>query len=284
MADVDVEGAQPESKPKRKPPKPKGGGGGMATTVASVVAVAAIIMCVLLFMQLQSFRKQLGEAGIEKPAGLGGSALAAENGEGAGPGAGGTNHYDWQDDPRTGIIYPLGEFTANTADGKYAKMALSLELSSGISSHDRQAYQVLQWSYEMELEKYNEALEKWKKDNKISSAVPWLAPVPPSQSQFVCAGLILLQHGAPAEAAGPPEMPQPPEEPRTVLEQELDELSPQIRELIIDKINAATADELTSAAGKDMFKQAVVDGINGLIQPYNGLVTGLIISEKIVTY
>jgi len=277
MADVEVEGAQPESKPKRKPRKAGGGGGGLAAVVASVIAVAAVIMCVLLFMQLQALRTQLGEAGIEKPAGLGGTALAAENGEG-GHSSAGTNQYDWQDDPRTGIIYPLGEFTANTADGKYAKMELSLELSSGISSHDRQAYEVLKQNYEMQLEDYNEQLAEWRKKNKISRYLP------PGAVEFSQAGMILAQHGAPAEAEGPPEMPTPPAEPRTVLEQELDKLAPRIRELIIDKINASTAEELTSTEGKEAFKQAVVDGINGLIQPYNGMVTGLIISEKIVTY
>jgi flagellar basal body-associated protein FliL len=253
---------------------------GAESTVASIIAVAAVIMCVLLFTQLQALRQQLGEAGIEKPAGLGGPALAGEPGENA---AGGENQYDWQDDPRTGILYPLGEFTANTADGKYAKMELSLELSSGISSHDRQMYQVQQWNYEMQQEEYNKALEKWKKQNKISGARPG-KKLANSEAHLTLAGFMLVEGGEGQAETGPPAMPMPPAEPRTVLEQELDDLKPRVRELIIDKINASTAEDLTSAEGKEAFKQAVVDGINGVIKPYNGLVTGLIISNIIVTY
>lgn len=282
MVDMNAEAAEPESRPKRQRAKPKSGGGVASTAIASVVAVAALIMCGLLFMQLQSLRKQLGEAGIEKPAGLGGTALAAENGSGGTGNA--ENQYDWQDDPRTGIMYPLGDFTANTADGKYAKMELSLELSSGISSHDRQVYQVQQWNYEMQLDEYNKALEQWKKENKISSALtaPALADAAP---RLELAGFLLAEGGGEGQAdTGPPEMPSPPAEPRTVLEQELDGLKPRIRELIIDKINAATAADLTSATGKSAFKDAVINGINGLIKPYNGLVTGLIISDIVVTY
>lgn len=275
MADVEANGA--ETKAKSKAGKPKAAAGGMGTIVASVIALAAMIMCVLLFLQLQALRKQLGEANVDTPAGLGGAAAAAENGHG---GEAGEDPYDWQADPITDIVYPLGEFTANTADNKYAKMELSLILSSGISSHAREAHQVSVWNYEMQLEEYNAKLAEWKKKNKISRAVPQPAP---GAEQSAQTGLILAQHGAPAADAGPPEMPHPPEEPRTVLEIELDGLKPLIRELIIDKINSATFAELITPEGKDEFKAAVIDGVSSMVKPYNGRITGMIISNIILT-
>lgn len=283
MADVDANDADVKEKPK---PKKKvkaaggGGGGGMGTIIASVVAVAAVIMCVVLFMQLQTLQKKLGEAGVETPAGLNGAAMAAESGHGD---AHGEDAYDWQADPITDIIYPLGEFTANTADNKYAKMDLSLILSSGISSHAREAHQVAIWTYEMQLEEYNKALADWKKKNKISSAAPWRKPLRQDNPQLVRGGLILLMHGAAPAETGPPEMPHPPVEPRTVLENELDGLQPRIRELIIDKINASTSDELTTSDGKANLKTAVIDGITTMVKPYNGRITGMIISDIILT-
>ncbi|MBN2083218.1 hypothetical protein JW859_13550 [bacterium] len=285
MADFEVEGNEAEDKPKPRPKprlkKAKGSGGNVGTIIAAVVAVAAIIMCVLLFMQMKNMQKQLGEAGIAVPAGLGGDQAMAAEGDGAGDeGHGnGEDPYDWQSDPKQGIIYELGDFTANTSDGKYAVMTLSLELTSGITAHDRQNYQVQTDFYNMQMENYTKALEEWRKKNKISRC-----PVPPlrraEDAPLVAAGMLLLQHGAPVET-GPPEMPHPPEEPRTILEQKLDENQPRIREMIVNEINSHSAAELTSPTGKVGFKTVVVDNINGMIDRHYGTVTDLIISDII---
>jgi len=286
MADVDVEATEQEEKPKPRPkPRPKkaksGSGGNIGTIVAAVVALAAIIMCVLLFMQMQNMKKQLGEAGVTMPAGLGGDqAMAAEDdgegGEGHGDGHG-EDPYDWQSDPKEGIIYELEPFTTNTADGGFALMQLALVLTSGVTGHDRQVYEVQMLNYEMLMDEYSEKLEKWKKDNKLS-----LRPASPARqlddAPLVAAGIMLMHGGAPAET-GPPEMPHPPEEPRTILEQKLDEKTLLVREMIGEAINTRSGTELLSKEGRVAFKTEIVDEINGMIDRHYGTVTDLIISD-----
>ena len=283
MADIDGEsGANGEDKPKRRPPapKPKGQGNGSSavTIVLAVVAIVAIGGCLFLFLQMQALQSKLGAANVPTPSGLADSetATAEEDGEGHE----GEDPFDWQHDPLE-VKYPLGKFTAKTADSHNAVLNLTLKLESGITSHDREIYEFALQDYEAKMHTYQKLVEEYKKENKIAATPSAGRLAGLGKRDLVRGGFVLLMHGG---GAAPMEMPVPPEMPpmpRTILELRLDELQDEVREIVIDQINERTMKELDTKAGRDIFKQKIIDRVNGIIDPYNGRIVGAIISEII---
>jgi len=297
MADIDVDTAEdgggeakPKPKPKPKPPKPAGGGGGgnnMMSIITAAIAVAAIVVCGLLAWQVMSLQAKLGDANIKTPAGLGGDEEAAaegegEDGHGGGHGASADGEYQggWEDDP-VDFKFPMAKFTAKTSDGKAAVMTLALKATSGVTFRDMQQHEADLKHHEILMYKYNEQLEKFFKENEHA-----LAPADRVYGRFTRDDLVLggffLMHGGPA-ATEYPELPVPPEPPKTILEQKVLEREDEVREVIIDEINEMTASALNTKAGRDIFKTRVIDRLNVMFDRYLGVFTGIVVSEIIST-
>jgi flagellar basal body-associated protein FliL len=249
MADVEAGADSAEKpKPKAKPAKAKGGGS-MGTVIASVIALAAVAMCVFLFMQLSSLKQQL-DAGVPQPEGT-----ANDDGHG-GEAAVVTDEPGVRGDQLV-RYYPLGEFKANTADGKYATMDITLELASYYSRAEYDKYKLEMTLYDAKFIKYLEDLQEYteKQMKDLHGAVV-------SGDMYVRAGLAIAVHSAPAAPVEAPTPPPVPMEPRTMLESLLDERTPFLRDNIITLINSHNAVDIVSPEGKEAFKQSILDSLN----------------------
>ena len=291
MADVDVETQEGgEDKPKPRPPKPakpKSGGGGpnIVTIITAAVAVAAIVVCGLLAWQMMSLKAKLDDAGIQRPGGIGGGEQAAaeeggEEGHG-GHGSGNPDDTGWEDNP-VDFKYEMSKFTAKTADGKAAVITLALKARSGVTFRDMEEFEALEQKYEAELHNYEMQKEEYFKAHSSDALEPGSRVVAElNRDDLVCAGFILIHGGAaPVEW---PEKPEPPEQPKTILEQKIMEREDEIREVVIDEINSRTADELNTKQGREVFKSKVIDRLNVMFDRYLGVFTGIVISDIITT-
>jgi hypothetical protein len=96
-------------------------------------------------------------------------------------------------------------------------------------------------------------------------------------------GAIPAQHGAPPPVEEPPERPDKPERPMTVIEHELAENDAHVRNVIINHINKITSTELISPEGEAKFKQDVIDELNEDVKAIPGEIVGMIIGSKVTT-
>lgn len=250
MADVEAEAANADqSKPKAKPSLKAKGGGNIGTVIASVIALAAVAMCVFLFMQLSTLKQQL-DAGVPQPEGV--ASNVGHGSEAAGvadePGVRGDQLIRY---------YPLGEFKANTADGKYATMDITLELASYYSRAEYEKYKMEMTLYDAKFIKYLEDLQEY-----TEKQMEGLHGAAHTGDMFVRAGFVMAVHGAPAAPEEAPTPPIEPMEPRTMLESLLDERTPFLRDHIITLINSHNAADIISPEGKDTFKQSIIDSLN----------------------
>ena len=276
MADFDAGEVQEEqAKPKPKPkPKAKGGGGGPVVIIAAVVALAALGVAVFMFLQFQSLKaKMMADTG-ENPPGTPAEAQAAE-GEGDGHGAGDTHTVQAVREEPEEIIYRLGEFTGNTSDGRFAKMDISLELVSYFNAADWEVY-------ESQLEMYHHDLKFWQ-DYQNGKIDPMTGKYLKEDHAYLPTGPIPAAHGGGAPAFEPPEKPEEPARPLSRMERELQKQDALVRSVVIDQINTHTAVQLTSPAGKDEFKQALITSINGTIPAHVGKVEDVYFSQLVTT-
>jgi flagellar basal body-associated protein FliL len=284
--DIDVEGAE---KPKRapkppKPPKPAGApkaGGGPAAIFPWIIALAALGLSGYLFMQMNAVNAKLkGDAG-PLPKGSP-EAQAAQ----AGQEKSAENVHDWVPEPEE-VDYDLEPFTANTADGKVAKMNVSLRLESSYRQDEWEAYVEQMKQFEEARQLYFGIMS-----GKIDPATG--KPVKKKKGEeasvngrFMLAGggnpQVILAGEGEGKAPEPPKMPEEPVRPLTVMEQELKKQDSQIRDAVYAQINGHSAAELTSPEGREAFKKAVIDAINAVIDRQYGTVKDLFFKELITT-
>ncbi len=274
MADFEMDEAQ-EAQPKAKPkPKAKlkagGGGGGPVVAISAVVALAALGVAVFMFLQFQSLKsKMLTDTGANPP-GVPADAQAAEGGE---QGAGASDAVQAVREEPEEIIYHLGEFTGNTSDGKFAKMDISLQIVSYYNAEDWQVY-------ESQFEKYKEALKFWQdfENGKVDATGK-----PIGDHAALPTGPIPAAHGGGEAAAEAPAKPEPPAKPLSRMERELQTQDALVRSVVIDQINSHTAPQLTSPAGKEEFKQALINAINKAVPQHVGTVEDVYFSQLVTT-
>ena len=286
MADVDnerTEGPQGRAKPTAAPLRTVKRNGSVATIAAAAVAVAAIVVCVVLFMQVGALKKQLEASSVEVPAGI-----ADENGEmGAHGESGGeaVDEYSWQDNPME-VIYDLGEFKFNTADGKHGLMDIALVLESGWTTEDRVKYEqdkeFHDYQVEMYLEEMREYAEKHMGLLDTAPTGPVLA-VSNRQPRLLRSGVVLAQHGAPKDTGPPPGPDPPPDEPLTVLEKVLAERQAQVRDTVLSLVSTHSSAELNSPEGRETFKQELMDGLNASIEDFYGRVIDVYLTDILTT-
>ncbi|GEM_PF-3577060 len=256
--------------------------GSVPTIAAAAVAVAAIAVCVVLFVQVGSLKKQLEASGVEVPAGI-----AAENGEAGAHGEAGSqavDEYSWQDDPME-VIYELGEFQFNTADGKHGMMDIALVLESGWTTEDRLNYEQAKEYHDHQMEMYIEELREYteKQMGALETPTGPVLAVSERRPRLLRSGVVLAMHGA-AAPTGPPEEPgPPPDEPRTVLEKVLDERQPKVRDTVLGLVSTHTSAELITTDGRTTFKQELMDSMNTFIEDYFGRVIDVYFNEFVTT-
>ncbi|MCH7471749.1 flagellar basal body-associated FliL family protein [bacterium] len=261
--DVDTgdAGQEPEEKQKAKPAKPALNLGAAIPMAATVFAIAALGASGFLFLKVSQLGEELkGKQDAELPRGL-------EDGDhegGAHPG---------KSEPQD-VIYELGAFTANTADGSHAKLDISLAIESYYTLDEWDAYQNQLAQYEVD--------RKFYLDYQAGKVDVHGEPLEGNHARGR-SGLILAQHGAPAKTVEPPEMPAMPERPLTQMELELDDRYVVVRDLIIEQINLHSASELTSAEGRESFKTAVIEALNALIDDKYGEIKDLFFKELVTT-
>ncbi|MEZ5336986.1 MAG: flagellar basal body-associated FliL family protein [bacterium] len=299
MADnqaIDVDEVQ-EGKPAKKK-KAAGGGGAkppILVIVSLAVAVGAIAFSALLFLQLNGLKSRLEEGGTMavpgEEHGEGEMHADAEHGEHGEEGAG--NYVV----PAEGVLYELGDFTANTADNKFVKMGVILELESLYDRHEWEVYEAM-------MDKYDEGVTLYRnyqlgldehgnpKDGEKGghAALPPDAgaddalPVAEDAVEVVAAvedgnsgtEVVPAMHGAPKEAP-PPEMPELPAKPRSLMENMLMENDSRIRDMIIDEIARTLSEDFIRPSGKDLFKDNIRIKINDIIGEQYGRVTEVLL-------
>lgn len=79
--------------------------------------------------------------------------------------------------------------------------------------------------------------------------------------------------------APPPTKPEEVVAPKTIFEKQLDEMSVEVRDMVIDQINSRSSTELSSPEGKAAFKEALIEGIGKLIDAHYGKVTEVYLPE-----
>lgn len=286
MADVDnerTEGPQGRAKPTAAPLRTVKRNGSVATIAAAAVAVAAIVVCVVLFMQVGALKKQLQASGVDVPAGL-----TAENGEvGAHgePGGEAVDQYAWQDNPME-VVYELGEFQFNTADGKHGMMDIALVLESGWTTEERQHYEMLKEFHDAEVANYLELMREYNEGKMGRLEAPGTDPLLAAarrEPRLLRSGVVLAQHGAPKETGPPPEPDPPPDEPQTILEKVLNERRAQVRDTVLGLVSSHSSAELITAAGKDVFKQELMDELNSFIEDYYGRIIDVYLTDIVTT-
>lgn len=254
--DVELEGGARPAKARAALPLPLIAGG--------AVALLGLGAAGFMFMQLQK-AKSAPEEEVQ-PRGVGEHAEAATVGEVS---------------EAEEVVYELGEFTANTADGKYTKMHISLKIES--------YYSGLEWAaYEHQLELYEEQLKAYLES---LSGAPAEEGAKGGHARALSTRLLALltlagsaqASAAAKEEAAAPTRPEKPARPLTLAEQKLAEHEPEIRDLVIEQINTHTAAQLTSAEGREEFKQALIKALNELLDPRDGQVLEVYFSELVTT-
>jgi flagellar basal body-associated protein FliL len=272
--EVAVEGAE---KPKRVPkPKPvkasSGGGGGPAAVVPWIIALALLGMCIYLFMQMNALSTKLKTDAGPLPKG----SPEAQAAEQKGAGGSGQSVEDWTLDAAT-VDYDLGPFTANTADpGHFAKMDIWAHLES---YYERDVWE----AYQADLDKFKTARQDYFdfKSGKVDATGKEIKKKKGEQA-MLNGRLILAAEGGEKKVEAP-KMPEEPVRPLTVMEEQLKAHEAEVRDAINAQINSHSAADLTSLAGRDAFKKAVMDAINKVIDPHYGTVKDVYFKDLVTT-
>ena len=241
------------------------------TLVAGVIAIAAIGLSGYMFMQVGNMKKSLQEFSGDLPAGLGGE--AGKEGEGEhGSSAGSFAHIFSKNN---NVTYELGEFTPNTADGKFAVLDITLVIESSYYQPDVDHYQDLFAIYEHDLEYYN----KWNsgKIDRFSGD-----ELEEGDHAYIPSGAINSAHGGPTELPAP-DKPTEPVRPMTTLEQEIGKNDSKVRDKVINVVNSFNSTDIISPSGKAQFKQAIIDGLNSVLDPKFGKIVDLYFKKLMVT-
>jgi hypothetical protein len=270
MAERDEAEVESAPKPKRvASPRPKAGGGGGQTAVFPwIIALAALGLSGYLFLQLGALNKRLqGDTG-PKPKGQ----TEAEGG--AAEAGGGAGVFDWRAEPEA-VDFEMGQFTANTSDGRAAKMDLWLRIESYYVEQEWEAYA-------KEKQRYEEALAQYY--GRISGTLDESGkPAKKKGSQAYVDGRFILAAEGGEVKVEPLKMPEEPQRPLTVLEQEIVRQRPMVKDVVIEQINIHTAAELTSAEGKTAFKKAIIDALSAAIDPHFGTIKGVFFTDLVTT-
>ena len=266
------EDAAPAPKPKRiKVPKPSGGSPPVGAIVGWALAIAAIAVAFIFFNKYTALNKALQEAAGPQPRG------AAGEQAGAGADTEPVNIDDWQADAQE-VVYDIGKFTANTADGGAAQLNVSLLMSSYYREFEWQAYSAEQKNYEEQLKLYLEQKAGiGKEDEKKSKEEHACGPAGVVVAAY---SPTLAQHGAPKEEA--PALLEPPVEPLrplTRMEVELKKQDAKVRDIINEQISLRTKADLVSEAGRRQFKQAIIDALSEAIEPHYGTILDVYLKE-----
>ena len=286
MADVEHEDV--EQKPAKAPkvkvprlPKPAGGGGGgnAATIIGWALALAALVAVFLLFKQVSALKQAIGEA--EGPTPRGAQEAGAEGATEA------VSIDDWQAEAQE-VVYELGKFTANTADGQHAQMEIALCVESYYRQQEWEAYSAQMMQYEELMKAYLEQQSgKHEEGKKGKTEDAGLAPPDASEQQGVINAsypqVVPAQHGKKAEEVKPLEPPVEPIRPLTRMEREIMKQEAKIRDTIIEQINLKSAAELTSAEGRVMFKKAMIDALNNALPRHVGTVIDIYFRDLVTT-
>lgn len=252
--DIEVEGGAKPAKAKPALPMP--------LIAGAAVALLGLGAAGFMFMQMQK-AKAAPEEEVQ-PRGVGEHAEAESVGEVS---------------EAEEVVYDLGEFTANTADGKYTKMHVSLKIESYYSGLEWAAYEHQLEAYEAQLKAYLESMsgapaEEGKGGHALAPATRLLAALSASRPALASA--------QPKEEAAPTR-PEKPGRPLTLAEHKLDEHMPEIRDLVIEQINIHTAAQLTSAEGRKEFKDSLIQKFNDMLDPRDGQVLDVYFSELVTT-
>lgn len=259
--DVEVEGAVA---------RPAKAGLPMPLIGAAVIALLGLGFGGFMFMQMNALKAKL-EAGPElQPRGT------LPEGHGSVSEAGATAEAEE-------VLFDLGEFTGNTSDGRYVKMAISLGIESYYNSAEKAAYDHQLEVYDQQLQQFLDIQSgklgpdgKPAKDNKHALG-------PASRIVALASGAQLAYASEGAKEAAPVARPEKPARPHTLAEARLSEHMPEIRDLVVEQINGHSGAQLISAEGKREFKQAVIDALNELLDPRSGKVTDLFFSDLVVS-
>ncbi len=253
------------------------------TLVAGVIAIVAIGLSVFMFLQVSDMKKQMGVFTGDIPEGLknGEDATAGENGDGHGDSTTSAAIFNEKVD----VTYALGEFSPNTADGKYAVMDITLVIESSYYPAEFAQYEGLLTVYQHDLEYFNDwntgKIDKYK-GTKIESASGDHASIPSGAIHAA------IPNGAIHASVGPTELPAPelpgkPPRPLTALEQEISKNDSKVRDSVINVVNSFTSKDITNPVTKVQFKQALIDGINNILGDKFGKVVDLYFNKLIAT-
>jgi flagellar basal body-associated protein FliL len=257
-------------------PAPRRGALNLMTIIASAVAVLALAICGILFMQLSKAQGALKHAAL--PEGLKGGEAAAGEGAETAPAM--------MSEPQE-VTYELGDFTANTKDGKFVKLSLALAIKSFYLQDD--------WdNYQLELEQYNEQRKhyfdfqreqaqgaKGKTKANLEEEAPTAEGV--LQADYRPAGMQVI----PAEEhkkEEPPALPEKePVRPLTRLELALKDDDSKVRSIVNNEINDISASELISPEGKAQFKKKVIDAFTAEFDSTLGTVEDIYFKNIVTT-
>ena len=254
---------------------PRRGALNLLTIIAMGVAVLALALCAVLFMQLSKAQGALKHAAL--PEGL------KEGGEGADGEKKDTPAV--MGDPKE-VTYELGDFTANSKDGKFVKLNLALKLKSFYLQAD--------WdNYQMQLEQYNQQRQQYfdyqKKQSSGASKASWTRQPDASAGVMTLAsyrpgGSMIVVPAAEGKKEAPPTLPdKEPIRPLTRLEQEMKDDEAHVRSIINEEINSLDAASLISPAGKAEFKKNVMDALNGAFDTTKGTVEDIYFRDMVTT-
>ena len=266
--EAEVEAAPKPKRVARPRVKTSSGGGGQTAVFPWIIALAALGLSGYLFLQLGALNKRLqGDTG-PKPKGQ-------TEAEGGAAQTGGAGVFDWRAEPEA-VDYEMGMFTANTSDGRAAKMDLWLRIES--------YYVEQEWAaYVAQKETYEKALTQC--FGRVAGTLDETGnPVKKKKgSQASLNGRFILAAEGGEVKVEPLKMPEEPLRPRTVLEQELIRQQPLVKDVVIEQINTHTAAELTSAAGKTAFKKAIIDALSAAIDPHFGTIKDVFFTDLVTT-
>lgn len=240
------------------------------TLVAGVIAIAAIGLSAFMFMQVNGMKQSLKEFSGDLPVGLGGE--AGETGHG---GSSATSAAIFNE--KVNVTYELGEFTPNTADGKYAVLDITLVIESTYYRPDMEAYQTQYSVYEDELEYY----EGWNSGEIDKFTGKWKDKKKGDQAS-IPSGAINAAHVEKKELE-PPAKPTVPPRPLTVLEQEIGKNDSKVRDNVINVVNSFDSKDIINPVGKAQFKQAIIDGLNSVMDIKYGRIVDLYFKKLMVT-
>jgi flagellar basal body-associated protein FliL len=261
-------------------PAPRRGALNLLTIIARGVAVLALALSAVLFMQLSKAQGALKHAAL--PAGLKDDSGATDDQSKQGTPA-------LMSEPQE-VTYELGDFTANSADGKFVKMNLALKVKSFYQQDDWDNYQFQLDQYNKQRQDYFDYQKKQSSGDGKSKAdlEPQRAPA--------AAGVTLAGYarGGPPTGAIPaaeegkkeeaPTMPdKAPDRPLTRLEQAFKDSDAQVRSIIIGQINSHNAADLISEQGKADFKKKVMDALNAAFDSTLGSVEDMYFRDLVTT-